>query len=166
MKKTIIILIFAFMAVCLQSQTKPSFKGFFKPVDQNMFYQSYSATINGVVTDIIPDHIWTPRPYVGVSALELTPTSETGKVFNVTGFNSIGFGLSFEHLINNNGTPYNDFAINGIIFLDDIPNQTSAINVKPTITVTGWQFVNLGGGYNIGLKKAFVLIGLSYTFNK
>ena len=139
-------------------QKQNPWSGFFKPVDKNLFLKRAYETGT-------EQSLWLFRPSVELTALQLIPSKENGKVFDVSSFKSIGMGISYQHFTTINGLPYNNYGFNVFALFDAIPSETTAINISGAVTVSALQYLNLGGGYNIGLKKFFLLAGIQYNFN-
>jgi hypothetical protein len=132
--------------------------GFFAPVDKNLF------AVRSLRESPSPS-VWLFRPTVGISAMQLTPSSVEGKVFDVSSFQSVGAGMSYQHFVDYNGNPYNNYGFNFLFLFDAIPRETTTLNVSVAGTMSALEFINFGVGYNLGLKKPFILTGLIYNFN-
>jgi len=129
------------------------FQGFFKPADQVLKFDRERA-------DYAPSS-WLARPTVGVSALAVY---YNGERFETTGFNKIGAGVGWQHFIDNNGEPYNNYGFNFLLLFDVVPTEVTGLNLTPVVTVSALNFVNLGVAYDFGLKKPMLLTGLTYKF--
>jgi hypothetical protein len=134
-------------------------QGFFKPVDKSLLNLSYALSVEENKS------VWLFRPTVEVSALQLIPSKVEGKVFDVSSFQSVGMGLSYQHFISYNGQPYNNYGFNLLLLFDAIPRETTTLNLSFAGTVSFLEFMNFGAGYNLGMKKPFILTGLTYNFN-
>lgn len=132
--------------------------GFFKPVDKNLLSIS---TRKGVESQTV----WLFRPTVEVSAMQFLPSKTPGVVFEVATFQSAGMGLSYQHYVNVNDVPYNNYGLNLLLLFDQIPRETTSVNLSLAGTVNALQFLNFGVGYNFGMNKIFLLTGLTYNFN-
>lgn len=141
-----------------EEKKQSPWQGFFQPLDKSLF------TIRSI-RGIEPSSVWLFRPAVEISALQLIPSKETGKVFDVSSFQSVGAGIGYQHFTTLNDLPYSDYGFNALILFDAIPRETTALNISTAVTVSVLQFLNLGGGYNFGMKKFFLLAGITYNFN-
>lgn len=137
---------------------KGPWSGFFKPVDKSLF------AIRSVMGTIETPR-WLFRPAVEISALQLIPSDIEGKIFEVSSFQSLGMGISYDHFIDYNGQPYSNYGFNFLVLFDAIPRETTTLNLSLAGTVSAFQYMNFGGGYNFGMKKFFLLTGITYNFN-
>ena len=156
-----VVLIFALMlsGITLTSFAQPVNK-FFRPVDKDLLVKMKA---NGAaVTD---NHAWLIRPAVGVSAVQLY-YDKTTKLWNATSLNAVGFGIGYQHFVQANDAPYNDYGFNALILLDAIPTEVSQTAISIAGTVSALQYVNMGAGYNLTLKKPFLLATVTFNFNK
>jgi hypothetical protein len=158
--KKLILLFFLILPITVFSQSK--FAGFFKPVQDNIFEQPRS--MGAMTIDPNSKGIWLFRPAVEVSALQLVYNKDT-KQLDASSFQSGGLGMSYSHFINNNGTPYQDFAVNGLVLFDATPGKSVNASLSGAVTVTVMQYLNVGAGYNFGVKTWFILSGITYNFN-
>jgi hypothetical protein len=142
----------------ISAQDRSPWSGFFRPVDVNMFNV-------GTLKDEPTPNVWLFRPSVEISAMQLIPSEEPEKVFDVSSFQSVGTGISYQHFISDAGIPYNNYGFNLFVLFDAIPRETTALNVSVAVTLNALKFLAFGGGYNIGMKKPFILMGLTYNFN-
>ena len=133
--------------------------GFFRPVDKTIF------NMRAATADAGKQSVWLFRPTVEVTALQLIPSTSSEKVFDVSSFQSVGMGLSYQHFIEYNGQPYNNYGFNFLVMFDAIPRETTALNLSLAAAVSALEFMNFGVGYNFGMKKPFLLTGLTYNFN-
>jgi hypothetical protein len=156
MKKLLII---AFLLISLQGFSQSPFKGFFRPVQDNIFEPAYSL---GAMS--VNPSAWLFRPTVSISAMQLIPDKE--KTFIVNSFSSVGTGLSYNHYINLNGSPYSDYGFNLLVLYNYNFNGVSPLNLSFAGTVTAFQLINCGVGYSPILNKPFILTGITYSFNK
>ena len=134
--------------------------GFFRPVDKSLFNISSAREGQGQ-----GQSVWLFRPTVEITALQLIPSAAPGKMFDVSSFQSVGMGLSYQHFISVDGLPYNNYGFSFLLLFDAIPRETVALNISPTVTVSALKIMNFGAGYHFGLKKPFLLTGLIYAFD-
>jgi hypothetical protein len=130
--------------------------GFFKPVDNSIF--NIKAPSAG-------RSVWLFRPTVEISAMQLIPSEVEGKIFDVSSFQSVGMGVSYQHFVEYNSEPYNNYGVNLLVLFDAIPRETTSLNLSTVVSISALEFMNFGVGYNFGMKKPFLLTGLIYNFN-
>ncbi len=138
---------------------KSAWAGFFKPVDKNLL------AVKSRMGALEAPSVWLFRPTVEISAMQLIPSAVEGKIFEVSSFQSVGMGVSYQHFIENSGSPYNNYGFNLLVLFDAIPRETTDLNLSLAGTVSALQYMNFGVGYNFGMKKPFLLTGLTYNFN-
>jgi hypothetical protein len=160
MKKLLIIILFV-LPLTVFSQSK--FKGFFKPVPEDLLSGN---VIYKIRSELTPPNAWIFRPAVSISAMQIMKSKEVGKQVDVTSFTKAGMGISYAHFVNSNGVPYNDISVNALFLFDVMPAGSTAINLSPVIAVAALNFVSVGVGYDIGAKNVFGLIGINYNFSK
>ena len=155
MKKLIILCLFVALAATSYSQ---SFKGFFRPVDSDMFKTEVNA-LNAIDN---PSE-WKFRPTVEVTAFQLTYNRDTKK-FDSSSLQSAGPGISYSHFIEVNGEPYNNFGVNGLLLFGIKPGETVETSISGAVTVSALEFINVGAGYNFTVKTMFLLTGVTIKF--
>ena len=131
-----------------------AFKGFFKPVDQSLFKSALSTD-----RDITSDYkasVWMLRPYIGVTAIHWN-WDKDAKQFNASAFNSFGLGAGWQHFIEVNGQPYNNYGANALLILGE--------QVSAAVTFSAFSLFNFGAVYNITLKQPGILTGVKIIFN-
>lgn len=151
------VLIFALVlsGLSLTGSAQDPWKGFFKPVDKDMFSLKTAGEASSS---------WLFRPTVELSALQLTYNKET-KGFDASSLTQAGVGIGYQHFTQVNGEPYNNFGLNLLMLFDAVPLETTGTAISGAITVSALQFINIGGGYNFGLKRPFILTAITYNFN-
>jgi hypothetical protein len=132
-------------------------QGFFKPVTPAIFKsteKSLFASEN--------QSAWLLRPSVQITAVQLTWNKET-KSFDSSPLSSAGAGVSYQHYINVNGNPFNNWGVNLLALLGtDLSKITPAsLGFAATVNVS---IVNAGIGYNLGNKLPFILTGVVLKF--
>ena len=147
MKKIIVVFVFLFVTIISQAQ-------FFKPVPKDLFKTEKLAAIEN-------PSVWLFRPVVELTALQFT----FAKPVEVNSLSSLGTGISYQHFIEVDGEPYNNFGVNGLVLFSQNLGGIEPARLSIAVTVSTLQFVNIGIGYNLGLKQAFVLTGITYNFN-
>jgi hypothetical protein len=153
-KVTKILLIGILLSCGLIVTAQPK-NAFFKPVSKDMF-----KTETGAKT-VVPS-IWLLRPSFQITAVQLTWNKET-KGFDSSPLSSVGAGVSYQHYVEANGTPFNNYGFNVLVLLGtDITKITPAsLSVAGTFNMS---VINLGVGYNIGNKVPFILTGVKLDF--
>ena len=141
------------MALTATAFSQKAFNGFFKPVNKEMF----SAPLG----DRAITSTWLFRPVVQLTALQFNLV----KPVEVSSLSSLGTGMSYTHFIEQNGEPYADFGVNALVlFTQDIGGVEPA-GMGFALTISALQYINVGVGYSLGNKQAFILTGISYNFN-
>lgn len=158
MKRFIIALLFVAVSVMGYSQSK--WDGFFKPVGQEMFYSKVKGTAGEALG---ASNVWLFRPAVELSAIQLN-WNKTEKGFDAAAFKSAGLGVGYQHYIEVDGNPYNDFGFNALVLLDMVPTETSATGISGVLAVNALKVVSMGPGYNFTTKTFFILTGITYNF--
>lgn len=143
-------------ALSLGASAQDPWKGFFRPVDKDMFALKADADFKSST--------WLFRPTVELSALQLIYNKEE-KAFDASSLTSGGIGIGYQHFIEVNGEPYNNFGFNFLMLIDAIPLETTNTAISGAVTVSALKFLNVGGGYNFGIRKPFILTGVTYNFN-
>jgi len=132
---------------------------FFKPIPKDLFK---SGTLLKADVAATPTSVWLIRPAVSLTAVQLT-WNKTTKEFDSQAFSSTGLGLGYQHYVEVNGVPYNNFGFNALLlFVADITKQTASMAVVGTVSAL--KFVNVGAGYNFGTKSVLILTGITYNF--
>jgi hypothetical protein len=153
MKKLIVLLLFCIPIVGFSQN---AFRGFFRPVPDNLIEMRYSV---GTMT--VTPGAFLFRATVSVTALQIMLDKEK----TVNNLTSAGTGLSYNHYINQNGLPYSDYGFNLLLLYNYEIGGTEPLSLSVAASVTAFQIVNAGIGYDPGLKKGFLLTGISYSFN-
>jgi len=157
MKKLLIILFLA-IGITAYCQDSP-FKGFFKPINKALFLPIETIDRNLKVDETTS--FWLFRPVVTLSAMQFI----LEKPVTVTTLSSLGTGISYSHFINSNGAPYMNYAFNFLVLFGTEIADVSPLELSLAATVSAFQYVNVGIGYNFYDKKAFVLTGIQFNFN-
>jgi hypothetical protein len=144
----------------LTATAQSKFKGFFKPVQDDIF--EVPRSMGAMTVNPAQPGTWLFRPTVSITAMQLT----LQKTVIVNSFQSLGTGLSYNHYINQNGLPYSDYGFNLLILYNYDLGGSTPVNISFASTVTAFEIVNVGIGYSPQLKCAFILTGISYSFNK
>ena len=160
MKKLLIA--FAFLAIALTGFGQKI--SMFLPVPDDLF--TSEVTIDRTFRGTL---IWLPRWAAGVTASQLNFNKVTKKL-EIGAFSKYGIGLSMAHYVEVDGLPYNNFSINGFLF---IPTQNEIYNFSLGITASAFNFwgLNLQAGIDFEpgkIKSDYFpvapLIGVKYNF--
>jgi hypothetical protein len=130
-------------------------KGFFKPVDNNLI------TLKRDLGQ--PASVWLFRPAVELTALQLTYNKDL-KQFESSSLTSGGIGIGYQHFIEVNGAPFNNFGFNALL-LFGVTTSTDPASLSLAGTISALKFINIGAGYDFSGKKIFLLTGVTYNFN-
>jgi hypothetical protein len=159
MKKLLILM--AFVAITISGFSQSAWDGFLRPVTHQQFENRLAANpLKAVATG---SSVWLFRPAIEISATQLV-YDRTTKDWASSSFTSAGVGLGYQHYVDNNGTPYNNYGFNLLILFTAIPTETSPASVSFAGTFSALKFIDIGGGYNATTKNPFVLLGISYNF--
>lgn len=131
-------------------------KGFFKPVSMNPGLKEMGTKAGG-------SGIWLFRPTVEISAVQLT-WNKTNKNFDASALTSAGMGIGYQHFVDNNGKPYNNFGVNALMLFNVIPTESNPASISGALTLTAFEYLNVGAGYDFGLKVPFILTGVTMKF--
>lgn len=156
MKKLIFLFLFVFLISGLMLSAQSPFQGFFKPLPDFTSIQS---------TKDAGQSVWLFRPAVTISAIKFTYMNEEGNPWEMSNFSNMGAGLSYQHFINNDGNPYNNFGFSLFALFNNYPMGEGVATMSIATTVNLYQYWNFGTGYDFGVKKVFILTGITYSFN-
>jgi hypothetical protein len=127
-------------------------QGFFKPVPDDIINNKNERGVSST---------WLFRPVVQLSAMQIT----VGNPTTVQALSSLGTGVSYAHFTEANGVPYQNIAANLLILFGTEVTDVSPLKMSVAGTVTLWQYMSIGCGYNFMDKSFFILTGISYSFN-
>jgi hypothetical protein len=152
--KILVVLLFAGLAVQAQS-----FKGFFKPVEQNKALKAqYEATAS--------TSTWLFRPTIGISAVKMQYVGGE-QSFISTSCQTLGTGISYQKFIDQNGSPYCQLAVNGLVMYNLDFNGSKPVNLGIGATVGVFNNLVSGGlGWDFNQKYPFILLNFSLNLNK
>lgn len=148
MKKLIVFLALLTTTTVLFSQT-----GFFKGVDNDLFKGGRGL-----------NSVWLFRPVVELTAMQFTIQNP----IQVESLSSLGTGISYQHFVPTSPTdptPYNNFGVNGLVLFTQDPLGVAPAKLAFAVTANVWQYLNVGAGYSLAVKKFFILTGITYNFN-
>ncbi len=155
--RAIFIFLFLLLPVGLFSQSP--FKGFFKPVDRTSLKVDIT-TDQGIKADQNA-RIWLVRPKISLTATQIN----LKKPYEVTPFNSVGMGMTYANIINQDDKPYTRFGISALLLFTDGLKDTEPFKLSGAVTVTALNIMDVGAGYSFYAKSPFLLIGITYNFN-
>ena len=125
---------------------------FFRPVSDDLLLKTNER---GVVST------WMFRPVVQLSAMQIT----LGNPTTVQALSSLGTGISYAHFTEANGQPYQNVAASVLLLFGTETMDVSPLEMSVAATVTAWQYLSVGCGFNFMDKTFFILTGISYSFN-
>jgi|GEM_PF-2758924 hypothetical protein len=161
----VIAFLMIFSALSIGAYSQGPWNGFFRPAKMNTKVQTMlksNASDLVKVTEVTgKESVWLFRPSAALTAIQFTYDKDL-KTFISSAFTSAGVGLGYQHYVDNNGTAVNNFGFNLLIMLDGADNTEAGFGVAGTFNAL--NFVNIGGGYNLTGKKAFLLLGGSWNF--
>lgn len=147
MKRLLIIFVLAVLTLTVSAQS------FFKPVSKDIFPSGGDRS--AVST-------WLVRPYFNVTALKI----EFGETTTIEPFSSLGTGVTYGLFKEVNGEPYQVFAANLAVLFGTEIGETTPLELSIAATVTGWQYISAGIGYDFTNKNVFLLTAFTFNFNK
>jgi len=153
MKKFLIITLL--LTFFIGASAQQPFKGFFKPVSPELTVKT---------RDVENPSVWLFRPAIEISALQLMYNKDL-KQFDASSLTSAGLGISFAHFINNEGQPYSNYGFNLLCLFDTQINSVTETGISLAGTVSAFELISVGAGYNFGVKKFLLLTGITYNFN-
>ena len=153
-----LILIFLLGGAGLVCSAQGTSTPFFKPVPKDLF-KTVKISTNAAIT---PTSVWLFRPSAEITAIELV-YNKTTKKFDSSPLSSAGPGLSYQHYVDSNGVPFNDFGFNALLLIGTDITQISPATLAVAGTVN-YNVFNVGAGYNCGLKTFFILTGITLKF--
>ena len=153
MKKIYLLLLFIGIMIPAISQQPVKF---FHPIPDNLFETSGDrARAN--------QSVWLVRPTVQITAIQMSWDKER-KGFDVSSLQSAGPGISYAHYISVDGQPYNNFSLNGLLLFGLDPGATTQASLSGALTISVFELLNAGVGYNFALHKPFILTGVTLRF--
>jgi hypothetical protein len=155
MKK--IILLFALVALFATGNAQIKSVPLFKPVPQDLF-----ASNEYGLKSLENASVWMLRPSIQVTAVQLVWNKET-KSFDSSPLSSIGAGISYQHYIEVDEQPFNNFGVNAFLLLGTDISKVSPASLGIATTVN-YSIVNVGVGYNFANKVPFILTGVTLKY--
>lgn len=155
MKK--IILLFALIALFATGNAQIKSVPLFKPVPQDLFTADQYD-----LKSLENASIWMLRPSIQITAVQLIWNKET-KSFDSSPLSSIGAGISYQHYIEVNEKPFNNFGVNAFVLLGTDITEVSPASLGIATTIN-YSIINAGVGYNFGNKAPFLLTGVTLKY--
>ena len=154
-KITILLLAITELTVSAQSP----FSGFFKPVQIKQKLMLKAG-------DNLPTSIWLFRPSVSISAIKMQWVGGN-QSFISSALQTLGTGISYQKLIDQNGSAYCQLAVNGLVLYNlDFSGQVP-INLGGAITIGAFNnLISAGVGWDANQKDPFILLNISLNLNK
>jgi len=158
-------LIAIMFSLSLGASAQGVFRGFFKPVNKDIFSTPVGANTTNITADkgmkITAPSAWLVRPIVNISAMQFL----FEKPVLVNAFGSMGTGISYAHFCEHNGEPYMDYSFNFLILFGTQITEITPVNLSLAASASTLQYINVGAGYSFDAKRFFILTGISYNFN-
>jgi len=151
------ILLFALVALFATSNAQVKSVPLFTPVPQDLFTSDQYG-----LKSLENASVWILRPSIQVTAVQLTWNKEK-KSFDSSPLSSIGAGISYQHYIEVDEQPFNNFGVNAFLLLGTNISQVSPASLGIATTVN-YSIVNAGIGYNFGNKVPFILTGVTLKY--
>jgi hypothetical protein len=133
-----------------------------KPVPKNLL-QMEKVTVS-TPKQLTTPGVWIWRFQAAVVATELT-YDKTSKEWSSSALDAVGPGIGYRYYTTNaDGTLVNTFGFNFLVLLGTDIEKVTLASVKPALTISAFNFVNVGCDYNLGDKKVGLLLGATVTF--
>jgi hypothetical protein len=142
------------MAITLSGFSQDAWRGFWKPVNNDMFIAKLGQRAPSSVVKV--------RPVVSITAM----CFNLKKPSTVSSLNSLGTGVSVSHFIDVNGEPYMNYAFNFLALFGTEIADIAPLELSLAATVSAFQYINVGVGYNFADKCPFLMTGVQFNFNK
>lgn len=152
MKKLIVILMLL-IPMGLSAQTFKHFFGYMpKPTEMNL-------RADGSAFE------WAFRPAVNVTCVQALWNKET-KFFDVSALSAAGVGISIDHFKTVDGVLRSDYGFNLLYLFDVQLNGTVPFGSAVAATVSAFEIVSVGAGYNFSARAPVILLNATYNFNR
>lgn len=155
MKRILLILSLVALMVTANAQVKSV--PLFTPVPEDLF-----ASDEYGLKSLENASVWMLRPSIQVTAVQLTWNKEK-KSFDSAPLSSVGAGISYQHYIEVDEQPFNNFGVNAFVLLGTDISQVSPASLGIATTVN-YSVINAGVGYNFGNKVPFILTGITLKY--
>jgi hypothetical protein len=154
--KRLLTILLSVMLTCVITAQSP-FNGFFKPIPkQPMSLLAQQLAVN--TTE------WKFRAGATLTGTKIMLSSVPGQTFDVSFLSTAGVGVSLNRYELIDGVPYSKFGANIYVCYPTANAQLKELSLLASIT--GWQLVNAGFGWEFLTKKPFLALGLSYSFGQ
>lgn len=156
MKKLLIFAAFALMLIPmgLNAQTHNKFFGYLPRAPETL-----TRADGSMIT-------WAFRPAVTITGVQLMWNKEV-RTFESSGLlASAGIGVSLAHLKTMEGMIRSDYGLNLLYLFNSTINGESGSGSSVVMTVSAFEIISFGGGYNFGARAPIILIGATYNFNR
>ena len=150
-----LILIIVFLVITLTGFSQSIWSGFFKPVRKDLFGNKYALTTNNLKTGS-----WLMRPYVHINCVSITLDKER----TVGSMDKTGIGISYSNFQNDNGDVINLWSINAMILFNISPTNQIPLDITPAVGISALKIISAGIGYDTGVHRMLLLLGISYNF--
>lgn len=162
MKKLIFVLFLFAISLTGFSQVK-HWQGFLRPVDVNLFKNNQTAikisssdpNLDGKLVATIPTKLWIVRPVFEVTAVRWD-WNKIDKRFYGSPFSSAGIGIGYQHFINVNDLPYNNFGFNALLLFGN--------GFVVAGTFEGFGLIDIGVGYDFTIRTIIPFTGIKIKF--
>lgn len=154
-----LVVFLVFITICAYVHSQEAWDGFFQP----MSAQKFDRMVASRGDRSINPKLWLFRPAVSISAMKLMYDKELKQVSS-SSFTSLGIGAGYQHYINVDGLPYNNFGFNCLLLYSAIPTETTKSGISLAGTVSALKFIDLGIGFDFDVKQVFGLMGIKYNF--
>jgi len=157
MKKLIVILFLVAISFAAFSQ------GFFTPIGTQKWDRLVAQ--KGLVKAVNPE-MWVIRPAVNITAFKYTYNKDLKKA-EVSEYLASGFGVGFQHFIESDEGPYNNYGANLLLLFNTVPLgnvETPNAGISVAGTFSALKFIDIGLGYDFSVKQVFAMGGIKYNF--
>ena len=159
-RKILLILLLIVASLVSYSQSGERYHKFMGRVNKDIYKTNDTVFIE--FRDSGKTNFWIPRPKMFISGMEIPIKGEGSSVKTLSG---MGFGVSYAGFTEQNGLPYQYLSADLMLILGTKVNDQQPLAVSIAGSVTVWQYLSFGAGYNFKEKYPFILTGVSYSFN-
>lgn len=157
MKKLIIILLLVAFGTVTFAQ------GFFTPIGTQKWDRLVAQ--KGLVKAVNPQ-MWVLRPAISITSFKYTYNKDTKKA-EVSNYLASGLGVGFQHYIESDEGPYNNYGANLLLLFNTVPLGTVEepnAGVSLAGTFSALKLIDIGLGYDFSVKQVFLMGGIKYNF--
>lgn len=157
MKKLIIVLLLVAFGTSTFAQ------GFFIPIGVQKW--DHLKTQKGLTKAVNPS-MWILRPAVSITSFKYVYNEDTKKA-EVSNYLASGLGVGYQHYIESDEDPYNNYGINLLLLFNTVPLGTvetpnAGISLAGSFSLL--KLIDIGLGYDFSVKQVFVMGGIKYNF--